>query len=705
MKYHIITFGCQMNISDSERISAVLESMNYVKTEKTEEADVVIINICSVRQSAIDRVYGLNPKFRKLKKKNKKLKIIATGCILKPDKIKLLSFVDFVLNKKELYKLNDLLNKKVKINKNYLSILPKYESPFVAYVPISCGCSNFCTYCAVPYTRGRLVSRNYKEILKEIKELIKKDYKEIWLLGENVNDYHYGKMDFASLIKEIDKIKGKFWLRFTSPHPKDFSKEMINVLAKSPKITPYLNLPLQSGDNQVLKAMNRPYTVKQYTNLVKALRKAFKAQKKDNLAISTDIIVGFPGETRAQFENTFKAMKTIKFDMAYISQYSPRPESLCFNKMKDSVSKKEKRDRDRILNNLLKETALENNKKEKAKIAEVLVLGKNKDYLLGKTKNYKTIKFKGPDFLIGNFIKVRIDKIQAFGFEGELIKDKLIVILGPTASGKTDLAIKLAKKYNGELISADSRTVYKEMNIGTAKPKHPHYLIDTVSLKNDFNVAMYKEKALRAINKIIQEGKQPILVGGTGLYIKSIVDNLDFPKVKPDLKLRKELESKDIKELFEIYKKIDKQGSEIIDKNNKRRLIRAIEVCFLTQKPFSSQRLKQEPLFDVLQIGIKKTKQELKENIQKRTNRMIKQGLEKEARKLLSKYPNNPSLNTIGYSEWKNRKPLKEIKEDINSNTFKFVKRQMTWFKKDKTIEWVKNQKQAERLINSFLKN
>lgn len=705
MKYHIITFGCQMNISDSERISAVLESMDYVKTEKIEESDVIIINMCSVRQSAVDRVYGLNPKFKKFKKKNKKLKIIATGCILKPDKIKLLSFVDFVLNKKELYKLNGLLNKKVIISKNYLSIIPKYESPFIAYVPISCGCSNFCTYCAVPYTRGRLISRNYKEILKEIKDLIKKEYKEIWLLGENVNDYHFGKMDFVSLIKEIDKIEGHFWLRFTSPHPKDFSKQMIGALAKSPKITPYINLPLQSGDNKVLKDMNRPYTLEQYINLVRALRKAFKAQKGEDLAISTDIIVGFPDETKDQFKNTLKAMKNIKFDMAYISQYSPRPESLCFNKMEDNVSKKEKKERDKILTKLLAKTALENNKKEKGKIKEVLVLEKNKDYLLGKTRNYKTIKFKGPESLIGNFVKVKVNKIQAFGLEGKLIKDKLIVVLGPTASGKTDLAIKLAKKYNGELISADSRTIYKELNIGTAKSKYPHYLIDVASLNHDFNVAMYKKEALRIINEIIQKGKQPILVGGTGLYIKSIVENLDFPKVRPDSKLRKELDSKSKKELFNMYRKLDKRGSETIDKNNKRRLIRAIEVCILTQKPFSLQRLKQEPLFDVVQIGIKKTKQELKENIEKRTNKMIEQGLEKEAKKLLSKYSNNPNLNTIGYSEWKNKKPLQELKEDINLNTFKFSKRQMTWFKKDKTIKWVKNQKQAEKIINLFLKN
>jgi len=692
MKYHIITFGCQMNVSDSERISAILELMNYEKTKNIEEADVIIINMCAVRQPAVDRVYGLNPKFKKLKKKNKKLKIIATGCILKPDKIKLLSFVDFIIDKKELYKLNDLLNKKVKINKNYLSIIPKYESPFVAYIPISFGCSNYCTYCAVPYTRGKLVSRDYKEILKEIKDLIQEGYKEIWLLGENVNNYHYGKMDFVKLIKEIDKIQNKFWLRFTSPHPKDFSKEMINALAKSPKITPYINLPLQSGDNQVLKAMNRPYTIKQYLTLVSALRKAFRVYKHEDLAISTDIIVGFPGETKDQFNNTLKAMETIKFDMAYISKYSPRPESLCFKKMEDTVLKREKKIREKALNSILSKTSLENNKKAKGKIVEVLVLEKNKEYLIGKTRDYKTIKFKGSDDLIGKFVKVKINKVRNFGFEGKLIKEKLIVILGPTASGKTDLAIKIAKKYNGELISADSKTIYKEMNIGTAKSSFPHHLINIVSLKQDFSVAMYKEKAIQAIDQIIEKRKTPILVGGTGLYIKSIVDNLDFPKVKPNLEIRKNLESKDTKELFKMYEKLDEEGSKTIDKNNKRRLVRAIEVCLLTKKPFSSQRLRQEPLYQSIQIGINITKEKLKENIKKRTNQMIQKGLEKEAKKLLSKYPNNPNLNTIGYSEWKKQG---NIKEEINSNTFKFAKRQMTWFKKDKTIKWVKTTKEA----------
>jgi tRNA dimethylallyltransferase len=414
--------------------------------------------------------------------------------------------------------------------------------------------------------------------------------------------------------------------------------------------------------------------------------------------------VGFPGETKQAFENTKKAMEKIKFDMAYISQYSARPQSLCFEEMKDDIAKKEKKSREKTLVKLLDKTALSRNRKLVGKTVEALAMEKDNDYVFGKTKHYKTIRFKGNENLIGRFVRVKVTKATAMGLEGVLVKEKLLVILGPTASGKTDLAIKLAKKFNGELVSADSRMVYREMDIGTAKPKYPHRLIDVVSLKEEFNVALYKEKALKAIEEIIKKGKLPILVGGTGLYVKAITDNLDFPKIKPDKKMRKELEKKTTKELFFVYKKLDKKGAQAIDKDNKRRLIRAIEVCLLSGKAFSSQRLKQEPLFDALQISIKKTKEELKKSIEKRTEQMIKKGLEKEARRLLSKYgKNNQILNTIGYAEWKNNKTKEEAKKEIVSNTIKFAKRQMTWFKKEK-VRWVKNQREAENLVKDFVK-
>lgn len=294
--------------------------------------------------------------------------------------------------------------------------------------------------------------------------------------------------------------------------------------------------------------------------------------------------------------------------------------------------------------------------------------------------------------------------------------NKLIVILGPTASGKTDLAIKLAKKFNGEIVSADSRQVYKGMTIGTAKPEKkgrktiPHYLIDVKKPNQEFNVAIFKKLAIEAVKKIQKKGKIPFLVGGTGLYIKAIIDNIKFPNVLPKKSLRKILERKSEKELFKIYKTLDPKGAKIIDRKNKRRLIRAIEVSKITKKPFWKQRGKGKSLFDALQIGIKLSKNELKRRIKKRVKKMFKLGLEKEVKKLVKKYGwEIPPLQTIGYQEWKEyftKKPAitkKELKEKIKLHTIQFTKRQMTWFKRDKRIRWVNERQEAEKLIKRFI--
>ena len=303
---------------------------------------------------------------------------------------------------------------------------------------------------------------------------------------------------------------------------------------------------------------------------------------------------------------------------------------------------------------------------------------------------------------------------------------KIIVISGQTASGKTDLAIKLAKKFNGEIVSADSRQVYKGMNIATAKPRKtqkskvksqnyivegiPHYLIDVIYPNQDFNVAIYKKLAIKAIKNILRRGKLPFLVGGTGLYIQSIVDNVEFPKVKPQKKLREKLEKKTEKELFKIYKKLDSKGAKFIERRNKRRLIRAIEVCKATGKSFWQQREKGEPLFDILEIGIKLPKEELKKRVKERVEKMFKLGLEKEVKKLVKKYGFKiPPMQTIGYQEWKEyfdgKIGKEEVKEKIKIHTLQFTKRQMTWFKREKRIKWVKNYREVERLVKNYLKN
>ncbi len=335
MKYFILTYGCQMNKSDSERIATILEKKGYRPASKESEADLVLVNMCSVRQSAVDRVYGKADNLAKLKKDKSKLKTILTGCILKKDKRKFREKFDVIWE-----------------SKNYFNVPPKCQNK-VSFIPISNGCNNFCSYCVVPFTRGPLICRDHKEILKEVKGAIKKEFEEIWLLGQNVNDYNSPgdkSINFPELLKMVSEIPGEFSIRFTSPNPKNFSEELIKVMAGSKKIARYLNLPVQSGDNEILKKMKRPYTIEQYKNLVKKIRK-----KIPEINLSTDVIVGFPGETKSQFENTLKLFKEIKFNLAYVAKYSPRPETVAFE-MKDNVPLEEKKRREKILMEIIKKT-------------------------------------------------------------------------------------------------------------------------------------------------------------------------------------------------------------------------------------------------------------------------------------------------------------------------------------------------------------
>lgn len=429
-KFLIKTYGCQMNKSDSGRIASLLESSGLKETRKEKEADLVILNTCTVRQSAEDRIYG---EIKNLKKLKSKPKIIITGCLAAKNPQKLKGKADLVFNIKDLAKLPEIIDLK-KTSKNtlfiskaspfpkkeieyYLDIPSKYSSNFHAYVPISNGCNNFCTYCVVPYARGREKSRSPEKILKEIKDLLAKKYKAITLVGQNVNsygnDFKDKKIDFSDLLREIEKLEGDFWIWFVTSHPKDMSDKLIKTISQSKKICPYIHLPAQSGDNEILKRMNRNYTKEKYLSLIKKIRKYIP-----QASISTDIIVGFPGETEKQFKNTCQLFDQVKFDMAYIAQYSPREGTPAF-KLKDDVSCYEKKRREKILTEILKKYALEKNKKLIGQMIEVLVEKKRNEYYFGKTKTFKTVKFKSqkPN-LVGKIIKVKIKKAHDFGLEG-----------------------------------------------------------------------------------------------------------------------------------------------------------------------------------------------------------------------------------------------------------------------------------------------
>ena len=444
-----------MNKSDSERIAAVLEKIGYKPASKENEADLILVNMCSVRQSAVDRVYGKAKEFAKLKTKNKKLKTVLTGCVSNSDFRKFKNFFDYIFPIKILSQWPEFLKKDrylfypnprdekfiEQFKAGYLKEKSKYSKNFSAFIPISTGCDNFCTFCIVPYVRGPLICRPHQDILKEakfalenganpIRNTISNGAREIWLLGQNVNSYFSDKrqetsnkkVNFAKLLKMVNEIPGNFWIRFTSSHPKDFSDELIKAMAECEKVTEYLNLPVQSGDNEILKRMNRPYTVKQYKNLIKKIRTAFKKYRtglEKEIAISTDVIVGFPGETERQFQNTVKLFEEIKYDMAYVAKYSPRPGTAAV-KFKDDVLPKEKERRYKILTEVLKKTALENNKKYVGKKVEVLIDGKKGDFYFGKTRTYKTVKIKSNKNKVGQFIRVKIIDALPWGLKGNL---------------------------------------------------------------------------------------------------------------------------------------------------------------------------------------------------------------------------------------------------------------------------------------------
>ncbi len=409
-----------MNKSDSQKIKTILEENNYKPVENPKKADLIIVNMCSVRQSAVDRVYGLANKFSKWKKE-KDITTTLTGCILKQDQNKFKKKFDILFNKNNITYLPEILSgkdfKKEDKPLNYLNVKSKLESKVSEFVPIMSGCNNFCSYCVVPYTRGKEISRPGNKIISEVKNLFKKNIKKIVLLGQNVNSYKDQDTNFPDLLKKIIKIDNKFWLNFVSSHPKDLSDNLINVMSNSGKITNYLHLAVQSGDNQVLKAMNRNYTIEDYKKIIKKLRK-----KIPNLTISTDIIVGFPGETKAQFQNTIDLFKWAKFDMAYIAKYSPRQMTAASN-LEDNISHKEKKKREKILVKLLKKYALENNQRFLNKKIEVLVTSKRDNNFFGETKNNKDIKItsQNKDLKIGQFIKCRVCHVTPWHLRGELV--------------------------------------------------------------------------------------------------------------------------------------------------------------------------------------------------------------------------------------------------------------------------------------------
>ena len=429
-----------MNLSDGERVISVLNDAGYEWTDNEEEAGLIGILACSVRQKAIDKVYSRIYKWNKWKN-HKNLVTFISGCILPDDHEKFLKLFDITFQMKDLPKLPEMIGHygvttpvhlKTGIdphNENieeFWNVKPNYQSGFEAFVPIQNGCDKFCTFCAVPYTRGREVSRPSKDILTEVALLVAQGYKSITLLGQNVNSYGLDKkgeeISFPQLLREIGELgkrmKKEFWVYFTSPHPRDMTEEVIEVIAEYPVLAKQIHLPMQSGDDKVLMRMNRKHNMERYRNIIQSIRRIIP-----QATLFTDIIVGFTGETDEQFDNTRKAMEEFKFNMSYTAIYSPRPGATS-HRWADDVPLEEKKRRLHVLTEELRKHNLPYNQNLIGKTLRILVRGTDRKdgFLSGHTEGKLIVRFESEDeTMIGQFADVKITSASDFSMEGELL--------------------------------------------------------------------------------------------------------------------------------------------------------------------------------------------------------------------------------------------------------------------------------------------
>ena len=434
-KYFLKTYGCQMNEHDSELIRNLVEGIGFLPVDSIEEADLVILNTCAIRENAHDKVFGFLGRCKHEKEKNNNDMIIALcGCMAQEPSVceeimKKHKYVDLVFGTHNIHELpNYLLNKINKTDFEVKSIEGDVvenldyirDSKISAWVNIMYGCDKFCTYCIVPYTRGKQRSRKSEKIIEEVKKLKKDGYKEVTLLGQNVNAYGKdleNELSFAELLEETAKT-GIERVRFVTSHPWDFTTDMINVIAKYDNIMPYIHLPLQSGSTRILKLMGRRYTKEEYLELFDNIKKTIP-----NVSVTTDIIVGFPGETDEDFNETLDVVNKCKYDGAYTFIYSKRegtPAAIMTNQVDD----KTKNDRLQKLNEIVNKYSLESNQKCLNKIVKVLITGsseKGENMICGYTDTMKLVNVKGSKELIGNIVDVKITDAKSFSLDGEVI--------------------------------------------------------------------------------------------------------------------------------------------------------------------------------------------------------------------------------------------------------------------------------------------
>ena len=435
-KYFVKTYGCQMNEHDSENIKAILEDMNFIETDTMENADIILLNTCAIRENAHNKVFGMVGRMKHLKSNKPDLITGICGCMAQEEAIveeimQKYKWLDIVFGTHNIHRLPQLLKEVVEKQKQEIEVFSiegeilenipvKRDNKYKAWINIIYGCDKFCTYCIVPYTRGKQRSRMPEFILNEVKELVKDGYKEVTLLGQNVNAY--GKdlgisYDMANLLEDVAQTKIER-IRFVTSHPWDFTDEMIEVIKTYPNIMPYIHLPLQSGSDRILKLMGRRYTKESYLSLYNKLKKALPYS-----SITTDIIVGFPGETEEDFKETLDVVKSCQYDSAFTFIFSPRIGTPAA-KMEDKILLEEKEKRLHELNELVNMYAKKANDTYVGKIVPVLIEGvseKSSDIMMGYTDTMKLVNVKGAEEFVGQIVNVKITDAKTWSLDGELV--------------------------------------------------------------------------------------------------------------------------------------------------------------------------------------------------------------------------------------------------------------------------------------------
>ncbi len=435
--YYIETYGCQMNVADSELVAGLLKQSGYTPTNSEADANAIFLNTCAIREHAEDKIHSRLGTLKKLKKERPEILIGILGCMaqhVKDDILYNKSYVDFVLGpdsyrhlpsllKRQEYKRDSIVDTRLSKFEVYENLFPSRKEGVNAWVSIMRGCDKFCTFCIVPFTRGRERSRNLKSIIEEVEQAVDEGFLEITLLGQNVNSYKSNKTRFPELLNSISEIKGVKRIRFTSPHPKDINDEMLFVMRDKSNICNSVHLPLQAGSDRILKKMNRTYTKSEFIHLAEHIRNVLP-----NCGLSTDIIAGFPSETDKDFEDTLDVMEQIIFDSAFTFKYSPRPGTKA-TEYSNHISEKVKDDRLQKLIKLQQSHTIKRNEKEISKVVKVLVeknSKKSNQQWAGRTDANKWVIFPKKDTQIGDFVNVKIVDARGISLFGELDEKKEI---------------------------------------------------------------------------------------------------------------------------------------------------------------------------------------------------------------------------------------------------------------------------------------